>query len=170
MPDTKTRLLLGLIIISLALNIYSVATSRSLRNELEGAKGAFSSGLQNIASQVSSLSWELGELARKAENLLEYGFQTDLEKSSAGSVYLNLDFTLREVGPEDAIQAFYRADSDPEWTAAPVTALGGNSYRAELLLKGRKITSTRFRPVPGSRNRKKSPGITTFPPQYGWKL
>ena len=135
MTEKTKGILLILLTISLAFNFASLFRFNSLENNIAALQATLSA---NFTSRFDSLSYELEELLRKKENLLGYEFKTNLEKSKADAVYLNLDFTLREVGPEEQVRVFFRAESDSsaEWTEALITATGGNSYQAELLLSG----------------------------------
>ena len=67
-----------------------------LEQGITGLANGFESRIDNLSGQINPVSSQVGAMAKEQEWLLSRELAVDMEKSSAGEVYLTLDFTLRE--------------------------------------------------------------------------
>lgn len=82
--DNKIKLLTILLIVSICLNVLSIIRINNLEVDLEQGE----SRINNLSGQINAVSSQVGAMAKEQEWLLSREFAVDMEKSSAGQVYL----------------------------------------------------------------------------------
>lgn len=137
MKEKLSLLVIGLLAISLILNIVSFKRVDSLSTELSQMRSTIQTYHTNMAHQIGSVFSRLDQAAQEEEMVVQQSFRVG-EDSTLESVQLLLDYTLREVASESAIKVLYKEETEADWLEAQLISRGANSYTAQLNLDGRK--------------------------------
>lgn len=137
--ENKNKAILLIVSGSLLLNFIVFSRLGSIRQELVNVRNSNSSYIQMLESRINSLTTVIGNLNEENKWVTSAEIKPILETSKPGEIDIEIEFSLKEIEKGASVQVIYKTESEDLWTEVRAENVGGNSYRAPLVLGNKEI-------------------------------
>ncbi|ACB84304.1 hypothetical protein [Natranaerobius thermophilus] len=146
MTDSRFKLLLTLLIISLAINVYGFLRVVQLEDEITQVSHKVNNENQRMYRSINSIQENLYNLEKEQQWILSEEFSVDQEKSSPEEIIMELSWSFREIEEDADVYLEYSKDDQDEeaWERLTVVQIDDLTYSASLELDPKEDYNYRY--------------------------
>ena len=134
----NNRNLIIAVTVCLILNVAMFLKLGSINRQMESFTIINRNSMNRILSEITDLHTGIYNMQEENKWVLTNIIKPNTEKSSIDDMYVDLEFSVREIEKTALVSVLYKADVHNKWTEVPAINLGGNSFKAQMQLENEK--------------------------------
>ncbi|MFV8828483.1 hypothetical protein [Alkalihalobacterium sp. APHAB7] len=120
------------VIASLLFNLYSIVKMNQLGKELEYLRESYSRTEWQMVNEVSGIQQQLYEWRESDKWIADIHFLPDIEATSHRAIYLDVQWTFKELESDADVVFSYKKDEEAEWREVVASLMSGTTYEAAI--------------------------------------
>ncbi|MGF7186910.1 hypothetical protein GGQ84_003046 [Desulfitispora alkaliphila] len=163
--EKKIKVLTWLVIVSIALNLYSFSRLNQMENNLSThIDRSVYNNTHWLQSQVGSIQRSISEIQEDNKWIRSIDFRANENDSSPKKINMDVEWTFKEIEKEPNVLFQYREKGQgKDWTKIPAVQKGSTNFSASVILSPDKDYEYQ---LVSKGNLVKSEAITDIPGQY----
>lgn len=138
--EKKIKILVVLAVLSLVVNCYSILRLGIIKDNVTSKLNtSLNNEIKVLRRDINVLSRNINEIKQIDSWVIYKEFKPNKEVSSRSQIYLELEWSLKEIEKNANVYLLYRSKSKTEdWKKVTANSMGNNKFRASLVLSPEK--------------------------------